>query len=178
MQAVIRRFEKRFREMKSMCRYGLERRKISVKRVVDALTELPADEFEEYKQFLESQLSVLYKANDQAELIGQLSFSMNYLSYHLLEYLAKEFHLNEVIIQMEVYKSDLQQFRIKTPLTLFCQSQKWRRRRPSEEFLKMVAKFDWPHEVTLEVVEQFRQEYASQYSLRDCVMMLALFRPG
>ena len=42
----------------------------------------------------------------------------------------------------------------------------------------MVAEFDWPHEVTLEVVEQFRQEYAYHYNLRECAMMLAEIRPG
>jgi hypothetical protein len=36
----------------------------------------------------------------------------------------------------------------------------------------MVTQFDWPDEVTLEVVEQFRQEYAYHYSLQECAMML------
>ena len=164
--------------MKLECRDGLEKRKIPVKKVVNALTNLPADDVDDHKQILQSQLSVYYQANDQAELIGQLSFSMNYLSYHLLEYLAKEFHLKEVSVQMEVYKSDLQQFRMKTPLTLFCQTLKRKRIRLSPEFQEIVAEFDWPENVTLEDVEQFRQEYASHYNLQECAMMIAHILSG
>ncbi|CAI8017373.1 hypothetical protein GBAR_LOCUS10554 [Geodia barretti] len=79
---------------------------------------------------------------------------------------------------MEAYKLDLQRFRQKTPLALFCQCQKRRRRKPSKDFKEVVAEFDWPHEVTLEVVEQFRQEFAYHYKLRDCAMLLAKVLPG
>ena len=164
--------------MKLECRDDLERKNIPVRDVVDALTNLPADDVDDHKQILQDQLSVYYQANDQAELIGQLSFNMNYLSYHLLEYLAKEFHLREVSVQMEVYKLDLQQFRMKTPLTLFCRTQKRKRIKLSPEFREMVAEFDWPENVTLDVVEQFRQGYASHYNLRQCAMMIAQVRPG
>ena len=50
--------------------------------------------------------------------------------------------------------------------------------RPPGKFKKMVAEFDWPDNVTLEDVEQFRQEYASHYNLRQCAMMTAQVRPG
>ena len=42
----------------------------------------------------------------------------------------------------------------------------------------MVAEFDWPNDVTLEVVEQFRQEYADHYGLHEFAMMVAQVRPG
>ena len=42
----------------------------------------------------------------------------------------------------------------------------------------MVAEFEWPESVTLEVVEEFREEYASQYNLRECAMMIAQVRSG
>ena len=178
VQAKIRRFEKRFNELKKVAREGLVKRKISVGQVVDSLTSMPADDLEEHKQFFKESLSDLYESTDIPELIGKLSIlQWDYLSYQLLEYLIKEFGL-EVKREMEVYKLDLQRFRQKTPLALFCQSQKRRRRKPSEEFQEMVAEFDWPHEVTLEVVEQFRQEFAYHYKLRDCAMMLAVVRPG
>ena len=141
---------------------------IPVPQVVDALTDLPADDVDEHKHFLESHVSVYYQANDHAELIGQLSFHMNYLSYHLLDYLGNEFDLVEVKEKMTIYKSDLQQFRKKTPLALFCQTQKRKRIKPTAEFREMVAKFGWPENVTLEDVEQFRQEYTPHYKLQPC----------
>ena len=178
VQAKIRRFEKRFKELKKATKECLERKKISVEQVIEALTSMPADDLEEHKQFLKENLSDLSDSSDIPELIAKLSLLYwDYLSYQLLEYLIKEFGL-EVEREMEVYKLDLQRFRQKTPLALFCKSQKRRRRKPSEEFKEMVAEFDWPHEVTLEVVEQFRQEFAYHYKLRDCAMLLAAVRPG
>ena len=178
VQAKIKRFEKRFNELKKAARECLVKRKISVGQVVDSLTSMPADDLEEHKQFFKESLSDLYESTDIPELIGKLSIlQWDYLSYQLLEYLIKEFGL-EVEREMKVYKLDLQRFREKTPLALFCRSQKKRRRKPSEEFQEMVAEFDWPHEVTLEVVEQFRQEFAYHYRLRDCAMMLSKILTG
>ena len=179
VQAKIRRFEKRFNELKKAARTGLEKRNISVKKVVDALTSMPADDIEEHKQFLYDHLRELYSSEDLSELFAKFSLlHWDYLSYQLLDFIISEFGL-DVVEEMEAYKLDLQRFREKTPLDLFCQSQKRRRRRkPSEEFQEVVAEFDWPHQVTLEVVEQFRQEYAYHYNLRECAMMLANIRPG
>ena len=167
----------RFNQLKRACKKGLQEKNTPVVDVVDALTNLPADDVDEHKQFLESRLSVLYQANDHNELIGHLSFSMNYLSYHLLDYVASEFDLKEVIVQMEDYKAELQQFRKRTPLTLFCKSQK-RHVEPLPTFKKLVAKIRWPNneDITLEHVEQFRQRYAYHYNLRDCAMMLVQVR--
>ena len=175
VQAKIRRFVKRFNDVKKAARGCLEKRKISVEQVVDALTSMSPDDNDEHRQFLKQNLSDLYQSTDIPELIGKLSvLHWDYLSYQLLEYV---FGL-EVRREMEAYKLDLQRIRLKIPLALFCQSQKRWRMKPSEEFQEMVAEFDWPHEVTLEVVEQFRQEFACHYKLRDCAMLLAKVLPG
>ena len=79
---------------------------------------------------------------------------------------------------MEVYKADLRRFRERTSLLLFCQTQKKRYVEPPSRFQEVVGKFKWPRDVTLEVVEQFRQEYAFHYNLRECAMMLVEVRPG
>ena len=156
----------------------MTKKKIPVPQVVDALTDLPADEIDEHKHFLESHLSVCYQANDHAELIGQLSFHMNYLSYQLLDYLGNEFDLVEVKAKMMIYKSDLQQFRKKTPLALFYRTQKRKVFDPPQGFRKAVIHFDWRNGITLEDVEEFREKYATHYNLRECAMMIAQIRSG
>ena len=179
VQAKIRQFEKRFNELKRACRSCLVKTKVTVKRVVDPLTDLPADDVDEHKQFIESHLEVLYQSSNHDVLFGTLSFNMNYLSPQLLEYIADEFKL-EIENEIEAYKNDMQKFRKKTPLILFCRTQK-RHVTPPANFQEVVAKFDWPHDnndVTLEIVEQFRQEYACHYKLRECAMMLAEARPN
>ena len=69
-------------------------------------------------------------------------------------------------------KKDLWQFKHKTPMTLFCQTRKKRWFRIDSSFREMVAMFDWPAMVTLRVFEQFQNEYAYEYSLQECAMML------
>ena len=177
VQQEISHFEGRFNQLKIDCRNGLTKKSIPVPQVVNALTDLPADDVDEHKHFLKSHMSIYYQANDHAELIGQLSFHMNYLSHHLLDYLGNEFGLVEVKGKMTIYKSDLQQFRKKTPLNLFCWIQR-RRRRPQEGFNEMVVEFHWPENVTLEDVEQFQQDYASEYNLHKCAMMIAQIHFG
>ena len=180
---MIRDLDKKFDVLKHEIRECLERRKIAVHRIADALTSMPADdEYDENsdrcKVFLESHVSVLFKAANTSELFGTMNFHWNYLDPPLLEHLVLKFDLEEVQVQMEGYKLELQQFRMKTPLNLFCRTQKRKRIKLSPEFQEMVAEFEWPEIVMLEVVEQFRQEFASHYSLKKCAMMLAQVLPG
>ena len=143
-----------------------------VKRVADVLTSLSVDDMDEHKVFLEGHFSALYQAPDHFELFGTMNFYWNYQNYHLLHHLIQEFNL-EVKGEMKTYKEDLKQFRKKTPLKLFCQSLKKKYvKPPPPDFYEVVAEFDWPDHVTLEVVEEFRQGYADHYSLRECAMML------
>ena len=174
----IEKLEKRFNDLKKVTRECLEKHRVIVKQMADALTSLPADDVIEHKQFLESHVHDFYQANDISTLFGIMNPNWNYLSYQLLDHLIKEFHLDEVKDEMEAYKEDLQRFRKQTPLTLFYQTQKRRRLRLDPEFQEMVAVFQWPHDVTLEVVEQFRQEYAYHYNLRECAMMYAQICEG
>ena len=178
IKAKIRQFEKRFNNLKRATRECLVKQKVSVRRVADTLMSLPADDIGEHKQFLESHISALYQSLDHSELFGIMNPKWNYLSYHLLDILVRRFELEEVKGEMAAYKEDLQHFREETPLTLFCQTQKKRRVRLDPKFQEVVAEFDWPAEVTLEVVEQFRQEYAGHHDLRECAMMLAEVGPG
>ena len=178
VKAKIRQFEKRFNALKNSSRECLERLKVPVHRVADALTSLPADDIEEHKQFLESHLSALYQAPNHSELFGTMNFHWNYQNYPLLDHLIREFDLEGVKGEMKTYKEDLHQFRKKTPLKLFCQSHKKKRIEPPPKFHEVVAEFNWPDDVTLEVVEDFRQEYADHYSLHECAMMLSVVLQG
>ena len=87
----------------------------------------------------------------------------------------------ETSFELEAYKSSLEQFRIRTPLTLFVKTQTERVLKPLRSFKKMVAKFKWPEDseaLTLEIVEQFRKKYAHHYNLHDCAMILSAVRSG
>ena len=176
VKAKIKQFEKRFNKLKRSIRDSLKQSKIPIERIADVLSDMPADDIPDHKFFQDACLHLLYRADDQNELFGTLNPHVNYLSYHLLDYLVDEFDL-KIKDEMEKYKEDLQKFREKTPLTLYCKTQKKRYIKLSSEFREVVAVFEWPNDVTLEVVEQFRQEYACHYKLRECAMMVAEIRP-
>ena len=178
VQAKIKQFEKRFNALKKSTRELLERLRVPVKRVADALTSLPADDSDEHKLFLKDNLTQLFQAPDHYQLFGTMNFHWNYQNYHLLDHLIQEFDLERVKGEMKTYKEDVQKFREKTPLKLFCQSHKKKHVEPPPEFHEMVAKFEWPDYVTLKVVEEFRKEYADHYSLHKCAMMLAVVLSG
>ena len=169
----------KFDVVKNRVKECLEKKAIPVSRVADALTSLSPDHDDDHdRKFLESHMSPLFRAVNIPEQFGTMNFHWSYLDPSLLDHLVKKFDLEKVKGEMETYKSDLGQFRKKTPLTLFCRAQRKKRVRLSPDFQEVVAEFDWPNDVTLEVVEQFRQEYADHYGLRECAMMVAQVRPG
>ena len=175
---MIDELDNEFDILKNAIRECLERQRVLVSKVADVLTSLSPDFDEQHKLFIGSHVTALYRAANISEQFGTMNPHWNYLDPSLLEHLVKKFRLEVMKRQIQGYKSDLQQFRKKTPLNLFCLTQRRKRRRPQEDFEKMVVKFDWPENVTLEDVEQFRQEYASEYNLHECAMMIAQIHSG
>ena len=178
MKKTIEELKTRFRTIKKDVRGGIEKQRVPVDQVADSLTSLSPDDDDHHKMFAESHVNDLFRADNIAEQFGTMNSHWNYLDPSLLDHLVRDFNLEEVKGEMETYKSDLGQFRKKTPLTLFCRAQRRKRVRLSPDFQEVVAEFDWPNDVTLEVVEQFRQEYASHYNLHEFAMMVAQVRPG
>ena len=175
MKRRIAELEKEFDCLKDAVRDCIKKRNIDVMEVLDALTSLGADDDDHHKLFLERNLDELVKVPDNSQLFEKMKSHWNYLDPSLLDHLVTELDLDEVKGQMEKYKSDLQQFKAETPLTLFCQTQPGKAGRPSRAFREMVREFKWPknrYRLTLEVVEQFQQEHASHYSLHQCAMMV------
>ena len=168
----------KFNGLKKKIRECLDRREVAVTDVVDTLTSLSPDDDECHKIFLKEHIKMLNTAVNNTELFMTMNFHWNYLDPSLLNHLVTELELVEVKPDMTTYQSELQQFRMKTPLNLFHQTQKRKKIKLSPEFREIVAEFDWPKDVTLEVLEQFRQEYASHYKVHECAMMVADVHPG
>ena len=176
----VSELKKHFKHLKGTTKHCFERQCISVQRITNILKPLSADNIPDHKMFLESHLNDLNEAYDQSELIGQLTFNMDYYSFQLLDFLVNELGL-DVKVEMAAYKKNLQKFRQETPVTLFCQTQQQRRMKLSPESQEVVAEFEIPHnpnEFTLEDIEQFTQKYTSHYNLRDFAMVLGGIRPG
>ncbi len=150
---------------------------------METVLHFPTRSMDEHKVFLEEKHKTLYKCEHHRELFGCLNFYWNYLAYDLLDELIqalsqKDLSFVAVTRKMEVYKEDLQQFRIRTPLKLFCQAQRKTEDDPPPGFREMVVRHNWPDTVTLEDVERFRQKYMCAFNLRKCAMMCNGIVPG
>ena len=173
MIAAINVLIKKFNALKKEIRECLDNHKIIVQDVADMLTSLSPDDDECHQIFLKEHIKMLNAAVNNTELFRSMNFHWNYLDPSLLNHLVKELELVEIKQDMTTYKSELQLFRMKTPLRLFCQTQRRKKVKVSPEFKGMVAEFELPNDVSLEVVEQFRQEYASHYKIHEFAMMVA-----
>ena len=176
--AAIKILKKKFNALKKEIRECLDNHKIIVQDVADMLTSLSPDDDKCHQIFLKEHIKMLNTAVDNNELFMTMNFHWNYLDPSLLNHLVTELELVEVKPDMTTYQSELKQFRTKTPLNLFCQTQRRKSVELSPQFRKMVAKCNWPSDVSLEVLEQFRQEYASHYKLHQFAMMVADVRFG
>ena len=178
VMVTIEVLKKKFNGLKKATRECIEKHKILVQDVAEVLTSLSPDDDECHRIFLESHIKVFATAVNNSELFMTMNFHWNYLDPSLLNHLVTELELVEVKPDMTTYQSELRQFRMKTPLNLFCQTQRRKKVKLSPEFREMVAEFKFPNDVSLEVLEQFRQEYASHYKLHEFAMMVADVRSG
>ena len=175
---AIEVLQMKFNGLKKNIRQSLDKHEVAVTDVADALTSLSPDDDECHKLFLKDNVKELYTAASNTILFGTMNFHWNYLDPSLLEHLIRVLRLKEVKESMKSYKSNLKQFRMATPLRLFCETQRKKKMKLSPEFKEMVAEFDLPNDATLEVVEQFRQEYASHYNVHEFAMIVADVRYG
>ena len=178
VKKMILELNTRFNYLKRSIGVCIEKQNIPVNRVADVLTSLSPDDDGYKRVFLESHIRFFVAATSVFDLFVTMNFHWNYLDPSLLAHLVRELGLCEVDLLMKLYSSDLQYFRRVTTLTLFCQAQKEKRAKLALDFQEVIAEFDWPENVTLEDVEQFRQEYASHHNLQQCAMMIAQVLPG
>ena len=165
--------QQKFNDLKKKSIACLEKNKISLTRVIEILKSIKVDK--EHTQFSESHLSTFYQTFDFNELFGALGFNMNCLSCQVLDYLVNELDLNDVKHEMEAYKLDLQIFRTKTPISLFCEAQVFQSHiEPPPNFRAASSMFHLSNKMTmLEDIEQFQREFCYCYSLQYLTMLLA-----
>ena len=165
-----------FNSLKKRAINLLEASTLGVKDVVYELTTLRSSEIDQYKVFLKEKLKELRKSEDNLELFGELNLHWTYLSPHFLKHLVNNLlPLNEMKSDMEAYMNKLHNFRERTPLDLFCEVDKKCIEQP-DGFQKVVVKFKdvkpTKEKLTLQDIEDFRQQYGGSYQLRDFAIML------
>ena len=116
-------------------------------------------------------MEFLRQREDLKVLFSDFNMYWNYLSPSLLEHIAKKCNLLSIKKEMDLYKIALQEFRVQTPLKLFCQIEV-KYIKPTEEFHNIVVNFQVSVVTTLQDVDDFRRRYASHYNLHDFALRL------
>ena len=145
----------------------------------------------ECKGFLKEECKALRKSEDHWELFTELNLYWNYLSFGLLHGLIDDlFERNEVFEktkeEMEKYTQDIQKFRARTKLVVFCEvdysmlaiNPPLQPCGPPPGFKNMVTEHQWPATVTLKDVEEFRKEFLLTFGLPECAIMVNRIRRG
>ena len=145
----------------------------------------------ECKGFLKENCKALRKSEDHWELFAELNLYWNYLSFGLLHGLIDDlFERNEAFEktkeEMEKYCQDIQKFRARTKLVLFCEVEYsmlainplLQPCDPPPGFRKMVTEHQWPATVTLKDVEEFRKRLLHTFGLQECAIMVHRIRGG
>ena len=177
IKAKIMELEKEFKALKDKAIKLLEDSRTTVKKVAYELTAQPMSELDKDIKFLEEKSEELRNQEDHMALFGCLNLYWNYLSPHLLKHLVHELPPLQCMKEMERYTNHLRDFRMQTPLKLFCEIEKKNIKQP-EDFVKVVTKFEEVKKkqsergMTLQDLENFRQKYGNCYKLCDFVFML------
>ena len=168
----IDELEEKFDEMRTNTLESLEMKRVNVRDIVYELTTLKAREKAEHEVILDKKkLEFLRQCVDLKVLFSDFNMYWNYLSPSLLEHIAKNFYLESTKKEMNLYKIALQEFRVQTPLKLFCHIEV-KYIKPTEEFCNIVVNFKVSVVTTLQDVEDFRRRYASHYNLHDFALRL------
>ena len=181
MQSEIEHFNRRFNSMKESTIDCLEQCKITVIRVVFILTSIV--NFQIHKAYLKEKREDLENCKSHLKLFIMLNFYWNYLSYDLFHQLIKELtwkdkSFESIAGEMVVYIKDLQEFRKRTTLKIFCQAVLYTNKDPPPGFKKMVTTHKWPNTITLEHVENFRKRFMNTFNLQECAMIVNSIRTG
>ena len=192
VKAKIEAFENRFDEMKMLTIKCLEGMAMKITTVVYMITSLCAVKQGDYKIFLKENIAVLNQSQDHWALFGILNFHWSFLDYHLLNHFidklcethqlltegASPQSLIEIKRQVDVYKTDVEQFKMQTTLTYFCQAKKGSGyiNKPPLKVSRILSQHRSSIRplMTLNQVDKFRQQYLHEYSftLLECCMML------
>jgi len=126
-----------------------------------------------------SEIALSAEGVDHLELFGELHLYWTYLSPHLFKHLVYKLKpLEEIQGEMEAYMTSLSEFRMGTPLKLFCAINK-EHIKPPERFQTVVATFKdvkskkmKSKKMTLQDLENFWLEYGKIYKLCELALIL------
>ena len=171
----IEKFESRFRAIHKNILSELDSKKVPVRGLLDSLTMLPVKLKQEYGQSISEKLPDLRREEQASDLfLYHLNPLVNFIDYHLVEYIVKEFGSNTLKIEIRSYAADLLVFMKTTTLKEFMEHCNWfGKEAKSRKLSKLIAKIDGdPATYSLYDLDQLRKRFCAGVKMTEVVFVL------
>ena len=171
----IEEFESRFRAIRENILSDLDSKKVPVRTLVGSLRMLPVELQQEYERSISEKLPDLRREEEASDLfLYHLNPLVNFIDYHLVEYIVKEFGSDILKVEIRSYAADLIVFMKKTTIKEFMEHCKWfGKQSKSSEFSKLIAKIDGdPATNTLYDLDQLRRRFCAGVKMTEVVFVL------
>ena len=170
LKEEIDQFEEKYEDLVDYVLSAFKAGKVSVKRVLKCLRQLPVSLKLQCGEFLQSQAGHLCRASSIDELFFILSPYWNFLNPNLLAYLTHRFGDEHTIRSVDEYLGKLKEFRMRTKIDSFIDM--WTGILPPDtQEIVMELGDNW-REQSLEKLEEFRIEVSRKRCFEDYVMPL------
>ena len=150
------------------------REPISVSDAIDMIMNSPTADREPHEtKILIKERTELRKSDNMQGVLDCLGLlGWDYLNPDIYGDLIVDFSLHSLDGQLAEYKAELQMFMDETPITAFSAVMQKKKRKIPSGFKELVTRHNWKSPVYLKDVEEFRQDVASQYGLKQCAVFL------
>ena len=170
LKEEIEQFEEKYEDLVDYVLSAFKTGKVSVKRVLKCLRQLPVSLKLQCGEFLRSQAGHLCRASTIDELFFILSPHWDFLNPSLLAHLAHRFGDDQTIRSVDEYLGELKEFRMRININSFIDM--WTGILPPDtQEIVMELGDNW-REQSLEKLEEFRIEVSRKRCFEDYVMPL------
>lgn len=168
-------FESRFKTIRKNIVSDLDFKKISVRDILQSLRMLPIELQPEYERAISKKLPDLREEKEAGDLfLFHLNPLVNFIDYHLVEYIIKEFGCNTLKIEIRSYADDIDVFMRETTVKELIEHCKWPgKQKKSPEFSKLIAKIDGNQaKYTLYELNELRRRFCGGVKMTEIVFVL------
>ena len=173
MQQRIELLNKCFERLENAALIQLQEKEFTVKDLCHKVTSLKCLRNDNSIQFFVlDQIERFNKSSTVDAVFYILNTYWSYLSYHLLEHVINQCSLEDLKIQMEEFKTEVNLFKEETPLGVFAHAEKKIESPIPDCFTKLISKHKLSKDSYLKEVERVRVELKNEYRFEDCALML------
>ena len=171
----IEKFESRFSAIRENILSDLDSKKVPVRTLVGSLRMLPVELQQEYERSISEKLPDLRREEEASDLfLYHLNPLVNFIDYHLVEYIIKKFGSNTLKMEICSYADDLLVFMKKTTIKEFMEHCNWFGKEvKSRKLSKLITKIDGNQATyTLYDLDHLRRRFCAGVKMTEVVFVL------